>query len=365
IKYPEVLRVASNRVRNLHGDRHNHCYTSKIYRNKVKEINTKLAERYSNHPGMLAWHISNEYGGECHCKLCQEEFRNWLKNKYKTLENLNHAWWTSFWSHTFTDWSQIESPANHGETCVHGLTLDWKRFVTDQTVDFCKNEIEPLKEINKDLKVTTNFMAFYNGLNYFKFKHILDVISWDNYPTWHDNNGDEVIAGRTAFFHDLNRSILDGRPFMLMESTPSSTNWQDISKLKKPGMHMLSSIQAIAHGSDTVQYFQWRKSRGSSEKFHGAVVDHCGHENTRVFKEVSRLGNILEKLDNVIGTSVNSEVAIIFDWENRWAINEAQGPRNCGIKYEDTVVDHYIPFWKKGISVDVVDMDCDFSKYKI
>ena len=364
-KYPEVLRVMPNRVRNLHGERHNHCYTSPIYRKKVSDINTKLAERYSNHPGILAWHISNEYGGECHCELCQTEFRKWLKRKYKSLDNLNEAWWTTFWSHTYTEWSQIESPAPHGEMCTHGLNLDWKRFVTDQTVEFYKNEIKPLKEKNPQLKVTTNFMELYNGLNYWKFKDVIDVVSWDNYPTWHCEKGDEYIAAKTAFIHDINRSILDGRPFMLMESTPSSTNWQAISKLKKPRMHILSSIQAGAHGSDTVQYFQWRKSRGASEKFHGSVVDHCGHENTRVFKEVSKLGNILDKMDEIVGTTIRPEVAVIFDWENRWAINDSQGPRNVGIKYEDTVLDHYIPFWKNSVPVDVISMDCDFSKYKI
>lgn len=364
-KYPEVLRVSSNRVRNLHGQRHNHCYTSPVYREKTEIINRKLAERYSYHPGILAWHLSNEYGGECHCELCQEAFRTWLKNKYKTLEKLNEIWWTSFWSHTYTDWSQVESPSPKGETSVHALNLDWKRFVTDQTVDFCKHEIKPLREINPDLKVTTNLMGTYDGLNYWKFKDVLDVVSWDNYPCWHTVSDNSDLGSRISMVHDINRSIMGGKPFMLMESTPSATNWQQVSKLKRPGMHLLSSLQAVAHGSDTVQYFQWRKSRGSSEKLHGAVVDHCGHENTRVFRDVTQVGAALTKLDEVIGSSVQSEVAIIFDWENRWAINDAQGPRNIGKKYEETVHAQYKPFWENGISVDVIDMECDFSNYKL
>jgi beta-galactosidase len=165
--------------------------------------------------------------------------------------------------------------------------------------------------------------------------------------------------------HDLNRSLKNGKPFMLMESTPSTTNWHEVSKLKKPGMHLLSSIQAVAHGSDTVQYFQWRKSRGSSEKLHGAVVDHCGYENTRVFNDVKIVGETLKRLDEIIGTTVDPEVAIIFDWENRWAMKDAQGPRNIGIHYEETVKENYKPFWKNGVPVDVINMDCDFSKYKL
>ncbi|MFS8211435.1 beta-galactosidase [Paenibacillus polymyxa] len=365
-KYPEVLRVEANRVRNLHGFRHNHCATSPVYREKVRIMNTKLAERYANHPAVIGWHISNEFGGDCHCDYCQEAFRAWVQDKYGTLDKLNHAWWTTFWSHTVTDWSQIESPAPHGETQVHAMNLDWRRFVTDQTTDFIKHEIVPLKAANPAIPVTTNLMEFFEGLNYWKFADLLDVISWDSYPTWHDREGDDSRqAAKVAMMHDIIRSIKGGKPWMLMESTPSLTNWQDVSKLKRPGMHLLSSLQAVAHGSDTVQYFQWRKSRGSSEKLHGAVVDHVGHEHTRVFGDVTEVGNALEKLEEVIGTSVPAEAAVIFDWENRWGINDSQGPRNKGVKYEETAEAHYLALWEQGVPVDVIHMDADFSKYKL
>ncbi|WP_367997051.1 beta-galactosidase [Paenibacillus sp. MZ03-122A] len=365
-KYPEVLRVEANRVRNLHGFRHNHCATSPVYREKVRIMNTKLAERYANHPAVIGWHISNEFGGDCHCDYCQEAFRAWVQDKYGTLDKLNHAWWTTFWSHTITDWSQVESPAPHGETQVHAMNLDWRRFVTDQTADFIKHEIMPLKAANPAIPVTTNLMEFFEGLNYWKFADLLDVISWDSYPTWHDREGDDSRqAAKVALMHDIIRSIKGGKPWMLMESTPSLTNWQDVSKLKRPGMHLLSSLQAVAHGSDTVQYFQWRKSRGSSEKLHGAVVDHVGHEHTRVFGDVTHVGNALEKLEEVIGTSVPAEAAVIFDWENRWGINDSQGPRNKGVKYEETAEAHYLALWEQGVPVDVIHMDADFSKYKL
>ncbi|MBD2871568.1 beta-galactosidase [Paenibacillus sp. IB182493] len=365
-KYPEVLRVAQNGIRNLHGARHNHCFSSPVYREKVKIMNTKLAERYAHHPAVIGWHISNEYSGECHCNYCEEAFRGWLQNKYGTLVALNDAWWTTFWSHTYTDWSQVESPTARGEKAVHGQNVDWRRFVTDQTVDFCRNEIEPLRAANGELPVTTNFMLDFEPLNYWKFADLLDVISWDAYPTWHDKGGDESeLAAWIGFNHDVFRSLKGGKPFMLMESTPSMTNWQPVSKLKRPGMHMLSSLQAVAHGSDTVQYFQWRKSRGSSEKLHGAVVDHVGHENTRVFRDVAELGAALGKLSEVVGTSVKPEVALIYDWENRWAVKDSQGPRNGGLHYEETAKRHYRPFWDLGVPVDVIDSECAFDSYKL
>ncbi|GEK57692.1 beta-galactosidase [Marinococcus halophilus] len=364
-KYPEVLRVNEHRQRNLHGLRHNHCYTSPVYREKTEQMNTRLAERYAHHPAVIGLHISNEYGGECHCPLCQAAFRKWLKNKYGTLQQLNHDWWTTFWSHTYSSWEQIESPAPHGETMVHGLNLDWKRFVTDQTIDFYEHELRPFREANPKLPATANFMEAFDELDYAKFAKVVDFISWDSYPTWHYAADDTDLAAWVGMNHDWFRAMKDGEPFFLMESTPSTTNWQPLSKLKKPGVHMLSSLQAVAHGSDSVQYFQWRKSRGSSEKFHGSVVDHAGHSETRVFREVAELGQALEAAGELAGTTVQPEVAVIFDTENRWAVKDAQGPRNSGIHYEATVKDHYKAFWKQGVPVDVIGMDKDLSPYKV
>lgn len=362
-KYPEVLRVSEIGVRNHHGFRHNHCYTSPIYREKTAILNSKLAERYSNNPAVIMWHISNEYGGECHCELCQNEFRKWLKEKYKTVDNLNKSWWTTFWSHTFTTWDQIESPSPIGENQVHALNLDWKRFVTDRTIDFMMHEIKTVKKYNPNIPATTNFMYYYEGLNYFKFKDYVDIVSFDSYPQWHSEDNIEV-AYRVAAYFDILRSI-KGKPFMLMESTPSMTNWQRVSKLKKPGMHKLSSIQAVAHGSNTVQYFQWRKSRGSSEKLHGAVIDHYGKEDTRVFNDVKEVGITLESIEEIINSNVKSEVAIVYDWENMWALNDSQGPRNIGLNYNDIVMDYYKVFWKQGINVDFIDMEGNLDKYKL
>ncbi len=364
-KFPEVLRVSKERVKALHGGRHNHCLTSPVYREKVRQMNTALAKRYANHPGVIAWHISNEYGGECHCELCQQQFRNWLKARYGSLDALNKAWWSTFWSHTFTAWEQIESPAPQGEMSIHGLNLDWKRFNTAQVCDFCAEEIKPLKAENAALPTTTNFMEYFYDYDYWQLAKVIDFISWDSYPLWHNAEDDCTLGAYTAMYHDLMRTLKGGKPFFLMESTPSLTNWQPISKLKKPGMHILSSLQAVAHGSDSVQYFQWRKSRGSVEKFHGAVVDHVGHINTRVGREVEALGLALSQLDAVVGSRVEAKVAIIFDWESRWAMDNAQGPRNAGLFYEKTVAEHYRAFWEQGIAVDVINADCDISQYQL
>ena len=362
-KYPEVLRVDETRHRALFGFRHNHCYTSPVYREKVHIINKKLAQEVATHPGVILWHISNEYGGECHCPLCQEAFRNWLKEKYQTIENLNDKWCTTFWSHTYNSFDQIESPSKIGETQLHALNLDWKRFVTHQTANFIHHEIAALREGGSTLPTTANLMHYFGGLDYFKIAKEIDVVSWDTYPTWHK---EAVIdtAYDNGMCHDLMRS-LKGKPFFQMESCPTSTNWQSVSKLKKPGMLFAQSMQAIAHGGEGALYFQIRQSRGASEKFHGAVIDHYGGNDTRVFREVTEVGEALEKLQEVTGSVTCARAAVLYDRENDWALKDAQGPRNEDMHYQETVLKQYRALRRKGYNTDVINMEHDLSRYRL
>ncbi len=361
--YPEVLRVDPMGIRHKFQARHNHCLTSPIYREKVRQINTQLARRYGKNPTVIGWHISNEYSGDCHCPLCANAFRDYLRQKFEgDIDKLNRAYWTTFWSHTFQSFDQIDPPGPLTENATHGLNLDWHRFVTSQTMSFIENETAPLRQYS-DLPVTTNMMFEFRDLDYHRLKTVIDFASWDSYPEWH--NGDDAnIAQITGFWHDLYRSLFR-KPFLLMESTPSGVNWKPYSKLKRPGMDVLASMQAIAHGSDSVQYFQWRKSRGSSEKFHGAVVGHDGTEHTRVFRSVQTTGQLLEKLDQIAGTLVDAPVAVVFDWENLWALEDCQGYANAGKKYFETCYAYHQEFWKRGINCDVISPKADLSGYRL
>ena len=364
-KYPEVLRVEESGIRNEYGVRHNHCMTSPVYREKTAKINRMLAQRYKDHPALFMWHISNEYSGECHCELCQEAFREWLKKEYHgSLDELNYKWWNGFWSHRFTDWEQISSPKYRGENHVPALKLAWRRFTTQQHLSFYLNEIAPLRELTPDVPVTTNMMRLYKGIDYHKFAPYVDVISWDNYPDW--TNGDNTEpANETAFVHDYFRSMKDGKPFYMMESTPSIVNWKGVNRQLRSGVQELAAVQAVAHGADSVQYFQWRKSRGGHEKFHGAVVDHVGHENTRVFRDVTRLGAVLEKLDAVVGGRTAAKVAILYDRENSWAVDFFCGYHRDRRDYDKVCESWYRAFWRRGIPVDVISADQDFDRYDL
>ena len=367
-KYPEVMQVQADGRRNLPGKRHNFCYTSPVMRKKTAAVDRELARRFGKRKNVILWHISNELGGNfgdstCHCELCQEAFREWLKKKYGTLDNLNNAWWNHFWSHTYTDWSQIHSPGPYGEMTSTALVVDWRRFSTEQLSDFCEMEIRTVKE-ESDIPATTNFMDFFKGLDYNRLKKGLDIISWDSYPFWHEQKDEVPAAVRTAANHSVMRALKKA-PFLLMESTPSSISWRSSNPLKRPGMHMLASMQAIAHGSDSVQYFQWRKGRGGYEKFHGAVLDHKNGSNTRTFRDVSQVGARLAALSAAADNTVNRpKAAIIFDWENWWAVEDTQGPR-LDFDYTECVLAHYRAFWEAGIEADLVNMDADLSGYSL
>lgn len=366
-RYPEARRVNRMGQREYHGGRHNHCMSSPIYREKVALMDRKLAERFGSHPGVIMYHISNEFSGECYCDHCVRRFREYLAKKYDNdIEKLNHAWWTAFWSHRYNDFDQIEPPFAHGENSVMGLNLEWKRFTTWNTNDFMKAEAAVLHSVTPGIPVTANLMRMFDGLDYRKMAPDMDVVSWDNYPTFHNDwETLEDTAFETAFQHALMRSLKRDVPFMMMESAPGLVNWQNVNKVKRPGIHRLACLQAVACGSDSVQYFQWRKGRGSAEQFHGAVVDHLGTDDTRVFKEVAEVGELLKKIAPVAGTLVKTKAAMLFDWDNRWAIESMQGLGRETKKYEETCIGIWKEFFRLGVDMDVVGSDEDLSRYEV
>ena len=364
-KYPEVARTDYFGRHHKFGQRHNHCPNSLVFQKYAKALVEKLAERYAHNPHVTCWHISNEYGGECYCENCEKAFRVWLKNKYGTIEAVNKAWNMEFWGHTVYDWDEIVLPnalgdgmENGTDTAFAGLSVDYRRFMSDSMLENYKMERDVVRRYNPDTIITTNLMGTYKFLDYFKWAKEMDIVSWDNYPSYN------TPWSFMAMSHDLMRGLKDA-PFMLLEQTPSQQNWQPYNSLKKPGQMRAQSIQTMAHGADTVQFFQLRRSVGGCEKFHGAVIGHVGHNNTRVFREVKQLGEELERLGTSTLGSVNqADVGIIFDWDNYWALDYTSGPTE-DLKYVDQIHHYYKFFYDNNIGVNMIPVDADFSKYKI
>ena len=368
-KYPEVMRVDQRGVRNRRGFRHNHCLSSPKFREKISIIDRKLAETVGDHPGLLMWHISNEFGGECYCDECKAKFRDYLKKKFDNdIDRLNHEWWTTFWSKRYTDFDQIEPPYTNGETAIMGLNLEWKRFTTQNFSEYMSVEIDTIREFSsrKDTPITTNFMKRFWDIDYRVLAKKLDAISWDSYPAFHNDREsyhDTMID--SAFDNALMRSMKKDRPFMLMESAPGHVNWMEYNKLKRPGVHEQFAIQTVACGSDTVQYFQIRQSRGAAEQFHGAVISHLGVPDTRVFKEVAATGDVLKRLSGIEGSVMKNKAAIVFEWDNWWALENAGGLSRRTKNYDKTCEGYWIRLMEYGVEADIISSEDAFDDYSL
>lgn len=363
-KYKEVQRVNEYFQREFHGNRHSHCITSPIYREKVKKINTEIAKRFAGNENILMWHVSNEFNGHCYCDLCIKKFQDYLKTKYKVVENLNKKWWNTFWSHKFSDFSEIYPPSPIGELLNIPLHMEWEMFTTLNTIDFYNEEKKVIKEYDKNAIVTTNFWGdTWMHLDYFEFGKYVDIVAYDTYPEWHSKS-DHEIAIEASFTYDLMRSLKNDN-FFMMESTPSTSNWKYASKLKRPNFHRLSSILPIAYGAQSVGYFQIRRTKGQGEKFHSAVINHNNSHDDLIFEGVCQVGQVIENLNEVLNTRVKNDIAIYFDWNNKHALENNIGPLK-GKKngYLENLKAIYKGLKDAGFSVDVVNCESNFSKYK-
>lgn len=356
-RHPDILRTEFSGMKRKFGSRHNSCQNSPTYQKYSVLLAKKLAERYGERECVIGWHICNEYGGECYCENCEKQFRVWLKKKYGTIEEVNKAWDTSFWGHTFYDWDEIVLPnmlSEHFEpdrTTFQGISLDYRRFNSEGMLKCYQAEAAAIRSVVPDAKITTNLMGFYKPLDYQMWAKSMDFISWDNYPA------NEDPYSRIAMNHDLMRGIKGGQPFVLMEQTPSVTNWLAYNALKRPGVMRLWSYQAMAHGADAVLFFQMRRSIGACEKYHGAVIDHVGTENTRVFREISQLGKELQQLgDKTLGARSRAKAAILVDWDNWWAIEYSAGPSR-DLKYLDEVFLYYRALEEQNYAVDIIGVE--------
>ncbi len=360
--YPSMLPITRSGKRLYHGSRQHYCPNSPDFRRKSGALVQRLAERYAKHPALTMWHLNNEYGchvSACYCDNCAEAFRVWLQERYQSLEAVNDAWGTSFWSQRYYDWEDIlpprVTPAQNNPT----QSLDYWRFMNDSLLSCYRVEEDILRAITPSIPLTTNFMVAFKPVDGFAWAPHMDIVSFDMYPPI------STPAWEVAFPHDLMRSLKGGKPHLIMEQGPSQVNWQPQNPHKRPGRMRLHSMQALAHGADGVLFFQWRQSQAGAEQFHSAMVTHEGNEHSRIFQQVAQVGSELEKLSTeVVGSHVPAQVAIVMDWQNWWAVEYLPGPSNR-LHYWEQLLTYYRAFHKYNIAVDVVPPDGDLSKYKV
>ncbi|MBB6480401.1 beta-galactosidase [Spirochaeta isovalerica] len=368
--YPEMQPVDKYGRRRNYGARTQFCPNNRDYRRLSASIAGKLAERYGKRKSLALWHINNEYGTYCYCETCRQEFISWLKEKYKSLENLNDKWYTAFWGHTYHDWDEIQTvsalsellPGRLGDrdgTTFQAMTIDYHRFMSASINSCLKNEADVIRGITPDIPITTNIWGITPWIDLFEQGEIIDVASWDSYPS-----NTEHWSG-SSFRHDIVRSIKKGENFIIMEQTPSQQNWQDFNAQKRPGVMRLLSYQTVAHGSEGLLFFQVRQGRGACEKYHAALIPHADRLDTRMGRELKELGGELEKLgDTLLGARVKTDAALVMNWDNWWSVNYSSGP-SIDLNYFDILLEYYRVLNSLNISVDIVRPGDDLQGYKM
>lgn len=359
--YPEVLPVDIAGRKRTHGMRVFFCVNSEKYRERAAAIATEMAERYHTYPGLVGWHVANEYGTYCYCENCQKQFRIWLEKRYGTIDNLNDKWNTAFWGRIVYDFDEIMLPTelNDDYRFNPAIQLDYMRFVTDSTIECYLNEADILKKYTPDLPVFSNISGFIKKLNQFKMVEHMDSAAWDNYP------GPRDERSLPALKHDIMRALKDGESYIIAEQSPNQQNWQPYNKLKRPGEVRTIAYQGLARGADACLFFQMRQSVGGQEKFHGAVISHAGTDDTRIYREIAELGQELQKLgDTFLEGKIDAKAAFLFDWDSWWALELTSGPTQ-DMDYLAQVHKYYKAFYEKNIQVDIIKVTADLSKYKI
>nr|WP_246350760.1 beta-galactosidase [Deinobacterium chartae] len=361
-RYPDSKPLTDTGVRLEVGGRQLYCPSHPQFRALARRLVREIATRYREHPALRMWHVNNEFGchiDTCYCDLCAGRFRAWLRAKYGNLESLNEAWGTAFWSQRYGDWDEIQPPRKAPTYANPAQQLDWRRFSSDNILELYQNEVEVLRELTPTVPVTTNFLGFLRGLDYVRWAREEDVVSLDAYPD--PSQPRSYLEAAMQF--DLVRSLRGGQRWILMEQATGAVNWRARNAIKRPGVARLFNHLALAHGASGIMFFQWRASKAGAEKFHSGMVQHVGPERSRIWRETRDFGAELKTLADLSGFEVPAPVALLFDWENWWALEIDSKPSE-DVRMMPLAFKWYAALRRLGVNVDLVHPEADLSAYR-
>jgi beta-galactosidase len=362
--HPEVLPQTVDGTTLWPGARQHWRATSPIFREYALRLTRAIAERYADHPALVAWHISNELG--CHNVYDYSDdaaraFRVWLEDRYGTIEQLNDAWGTAFWSQRYSAWEEILPPRVAPTHRNPGQQLDFERFSSDAARDHLRAEAGVLAEVTPGVPRTTNFMVSQNirELDYPTWVADVDFVSNDHYLRPEPIGRDDL-----SFWANFTGNIAGGLPWFLMEHATSAVNWRAVNPPKRPGELARDALTHVAHGADAVCYFQWRQSRAGGERYHSAMLPHAG-ASSRVFTDVVALGAELDALAPITGSKrEKARIAIVFDYESWW-VSERDSHPSEGLRYEEEAFAWYQALLDLGVRADVVPVGASFDGYDV
>lgn len=363
--HPDALPVRRDGVRFAFGSRGAICHSSPAYREASARITTQLARRYGGHPALALWHVHNEYGepvSACYCENCAAHFRRWLAATYGSVKGVNEAWGTAFWGQRYASLDEIDPPRTTPGAVNPAQELDYRRFAdTTMRENFCA-ERDVLHRLAPGVPVTTNFMTALSqcdSVDYWAWGREVDLVTNDHYLIT-DGRRTHVNLAMAA---DLTRSVAGGSPWLLLEHSTSGVNWQPRNPAKRPGEMARNSLAHVARGSEGAMFFQWRQSRRGAEKFHSAMVPPAGTDS-RVWREVVRLGADLASLSALCGTRTVPDVAMVWDWHSWWA-QSLEGRPSVDHDARERADTFYETLYDRHLTVDFAHPEADLSAYPL
>lgn len=366
-QHPDILPVDLEGRKMSFGGRHHDCQSNEAYRNHIRRFVRIMAKHYSNNPNVVGWQIDNEFGNShhklCACDSCKAAFHKWLERKYKTIDKLNEAWGTVFWSQTYDKFTQVPLPLPTPNMHNPSLLLDWRRFASDLIIEFQSIQIEILREECPDHFITHNFMGFFDKTDYFNLAKDLDFISHDQYPL-HFREGRDLTACpfRAAAALDLMRGMKQ-KPFWVMEQQSGPTGWEVIGATPRPGQLGLWTYQSVAHGADTVVYFRWRSCLFGTEEYWDGILPHDGKPGRRYYEIKKAIDELKPVMEEFKGCTSEAEVAILYSYDQNWAFQIQ--PHHPELNYIKQVQSYYKAFYDKNVPVNYVSEQEDLSSYKL